>query len=198
MKAKETAIVLIEFQNEFCKPDGKLYGVVKDEIARLNTVANAVKLAKEARARGALIIHSPFVMDENWVNQQCMVGIIKGAKEGGAFKPGAWGTELIDELKPQPGDVVLTGKRALSGFSNTELKAILDKHKIKNVVCAGFLANVCVEATARSAYDYGFHVTVARNAVASGAKTTQDYVEKEIYPVLGQALSVDEVIKALE
>jgi len=198
MKAKETAVLLIEFQNEFCRPDGKLNGIVKDEIARLNTIGNAVKLAKEARAKGALIIHSPFVMDASWVDTHCMSGIVKGAKDGGAFTPGAWGTELIDELKPQPGDVVLTGKRALSGFAHTELKQILDQHKIKNVVCAGFLANVCVEATARSAYDLGFHVTVARNAVASGAKTTQDYVDKEIYPILGQALTVDELVAALD
>src|SRR5437879_1358409 len=130
MKANETAVVLIEFQNEFCKPDGKLFSVVKDELARQDTVANAIKLAKEARAKGCLIVHSPFVMDEKWADQHCLQGILGDAKAGGCFKPGAWGTELIDELKPQKSDVVLSGKRALSGFSHTELKKILDERKI--------------------------------------------------------------------
>ncbi len=198
MNPKETAVVLIEFQNEFCKPDGKLYGVVKDEIARQNTVGNAAKLAKEARAKGCLIVHSPFVMDEKWADQHCLQGILGDAKAGGCFKPGAWGTEFIEELKPQKGDVVLAGKRALSGFAHTELKSILDHHQIKNVVCTGFLANVCVEATARSAYDFGFHVTVVKNAVAADSKATQDYLETKIYPILGGAMSVDEFLKQLE
>ena len=69
---------------------------------------------------------------------------------------------------------------------------------IKNVVCAGFLSNVCVEATARTAYDQGFQVTVVRNATAAGSKAAQEYVEKEIYPILGCALSVDEFLNALK
>jgi hypothetical protein len=53
MKAKETAVVLIEFQNEFCKEGGKLYDGVKGEIARQNTIPNAAKLAEAAREKGA-------------------------------------------------------------------------------------------------------------------------------------------------
>ena len=64
MKAKETAIVLIEFQNEFCKDGGKLHDGVKGEIARQNTIPNAAKLAEGARKKGALVIHSPVVFNE--------------------------------------------------------------------------------------------------------------------------------------
>ena len=67
MKAKETAVVLIEFQNDFCKEGGKLHGGVKSEISRQNTIPNAAKLAEEARKKGALIIHSPFVFNLSWV-----------------------------------------------------------------------------------------------------------------------------------
>jgi nicotinamidase-related amidase len=64
MKAKETAVVLIEFQNEFCKEGGKLHDGVKGEIDRQNTIPNAVKLSEGARKKGALVIHSPFVFNE--------------------------------------------------------------------------------------------------------------------------------------
>ncbi len=53
MKAKETAVVLIEFQNEFCKVGGKLHDGVKGEINRQGTISNAVKLAEGARKKGA-------------------------------------------------------------------------------------------------------------------------------------------------
>jgi ureidoacrylate peracid hydrolase len=61
MKAKETAVVLIEFQNDFCTEGGKLHGGVQAEISRQHTILNAMKLAEEARKKGAQIIHSPFV-----------------------------------------------------------------------------------------------------------------------------------------
>lgn len=197
MKAKETAVVLIEFQNEFCNPDGKLYGVVKDELQRQNTIANAAKLATEARKKGALVVHVPFVFDEKWVEQKCVGGLIADAGKAGAFKPGSWGGEFIPELQPQKDDMVLRNKRALSSFSHTELEKTLAERGIKHIACAGFLSNVCVEATARSAYDQGFGVTVVRNATAAGSKSTQDYVEKEIYPVLGGSMTVDEFISKL-
>jgi len=198
INAKETAVVLIEFQNEFCKEGGKLYEAAKDEIARQGTVANAVRLATEARKKGCLIVHSPFVYDEQWVDSKCCGGILAGAKDMGAFRPGDWGTELIDELKPREGDVVLSGKRALSGFTNTELGKALAEGGIKNVVCAGFLTNVCVEATARSAYDRGFQVVIAKDATGAASQANQQYVENEIAPVLGQAITVDEILAALE
>lgn len=198
MNAKETAVVLIEFQNEFCKEGGKLYDAVKDEIARQGTVANAVRLATEARKKGCLIVHSPFVYDEQWVDSKCCGGILAGAKDMGAFRPGDWGTELIDEIKPQKGDMVLSGKRALSGFTNTELGKTLAEGGIKNVVCAGFLTNVCVEATSRSAYDRGFQVVITKDATGATSQANQQYVENEIAPVIGQAMTVDEFLAALE
>ncbi len=198
MKAKETAVVLIEFQNEFCKEGGKLHDVVKDEIARQGTVKNGAKLAGAAREKGCLIVHSPFIFDEKWVDENCVCGIIAGAKEGGAFRPGEWGTEFINEVEPADGDVVLEGKHALSGFTNTGLDEILQKRGIKNVVCAGFLSNVCVEATARSAYDRGYKICVVKDATAATSKANQDYVESEIYPVLGEAVTADEFIDSLE
>ena len=198
MKAQKTAIVLIEFQNEFCKEGGKLHDMVKDEIARQKTVEHAIELAEGARQKGALIVHCGFVFDEQWVDDKCVCGIIAGAKEGGAFRPGDWGTEFIDELKPQEGDVVLDGKRALSGFTNTGLDEILRQRGIESVVTAGFLSNVCVEATSRSAYDRGYKVCVAKDATAAASEQNQQYVEREIYPILGEAKASEQIVSELE
>ena len=198
MEAKETAVVLVEFQNEFCTEGGKLYEVVRDEMERLWTIENGVKLLESAREKGCLVIHCPFVLDEQWVDENCVCGIIAGAQEGGAFRPGDWGTEIIEQMKPAEGEIVLEGKRALSGFTNTGLAKILKDNGIRNIVCAGFLSNVCVEATARSAYDLGYHVTVARDASASTSQSNQEYVESQVYPALGNAQMVDEIISSLE
>ena len=66
MKAKETAVILIEFQNEFCKEGGKLYDGTKGEIQRPGTLSNAVKLAEGARKKGALVIYAPFIFNPKY------------------------------------------------------------------------------------------------------------------------------------
>ena len=198
MKAKQTAIVFIEFQNDFCEKNGVLHKMVKDELARQNTVANAVRLAAQARQKGCLLIFCPFVYDKNWAEEKCICGIIASAGDGGAFQPGDWGAEWIEDFGPVQGEPVLEGKHALSGFTNTRLDEILQQHGIRNVAMAGFLSNVCVEATARSAYDRGYNVRVIRDATAATSRANQEYVEREIYPLLGGAMTVDEFIAELE
>jgi len=198
MKATQTAVVLIEFQNEFCKPGGKLYEKVKDELARQGTVANAVRLVEAARQKGCLVIHCPFVYDRKWIEKEGVCGLLPELGKIGAFQPGQWGSELIDELKPARGEPVLTGKHALSGFTNTQLKHLLQQRQIKNVAIAGFLTNVCVEATARSAYDLGYRVVVIRDATAATSRANQEYAERETFPLLGGIMTVDEFVQSLQ
>ena len=58
------------------------------------------------------------------------------------------------------------------------------------VAIAGLLSNVCVESTARSAYDLGYRVRVIHDAVAAASRSNQEYVQREIYPLLGGSTTV--------
>jgi len=194
----QTAVLLVEFQNEFCKEGGKLYEMTKSEIARQNTIGNGVKLAEAARKAGCMIIHIPFVYNEQWVKQNDSKGILAMCRDGEWFHPGAWGTEIIDELKPASGDIVLKGKCVLSSFAHTDLDKMLRDRGIKTVVCAGFSTNLCLESTARGAYDLGYRVLIAKDATGCGSKEAQQYVETAIAPMLGSAITVDECIAAME
>lgn len=198
MKAKETAVVLIEFQNDFCKEGGKLYEGVKSELGRQNTIPNAVKLAEGARKKGAMVVHSPFIFNEGYFKDHQMQGIVKAVADGGALREGSWGAEIIDELRPKEGDKVLSGKCTLCGFNNTNLEKLLKEKNIRNVVIGGFLTNFCVESTARTAYDKGYGVTIMKNATAANSKEEQNHSEEKIFPLLGQTLSVDEFLSQLE
>ena len=198
MKAKETAVVLIEFQNDFCKEGGKLHDGVKGELARQNTIPNAMKLAEEARKKGSMVIHSPFVFNEKYFEDHRMQGIVKAVADGDAFREGSWGAEIIDELKPQEGDKVVGGKCTLCGFNKTNLDELLKQGNIKNVVIGGFLTNFCVESTARTAYDRGYGVTIIKDATAANSEEEQNHSEQKIFPLIGQTLSVDQFISQLE
>jgi ureidoacrylate peracid hydrolase len=198
MKGKETAVVLIEFQNDFCKTGGKLHDGVKAEINRQGTIPNAVKLAEGARKKGAVVIHAPFIFNPKYCDEHQMKGIVKAVADTNAFREGTWGAAIIDEMKPQGGDMVVGGKCTLCGFNNTNLEELLKAAKVKNVAVAGFLTNFCVESTARTAYDKGYAVTVIRDATAANSPEDQKYTEEKIFPLIGQALSVEQFLGQLE
>jgi len=197
VKGKETALVLIEFQNEFCKAGGKLYDGVKDEINRQGTIINAVKLAEGARKKGLLVIHSPFIFNKEYFEKHEMTGIVKAVADGNAFRAGTWGVSIIDELTPQQNDKVINGKCTLCGFNGTNLDNLLKSAGIKNVIIAGFLTNLCVESTARTAYDKGYKVYVAKDATAASSSEDQTFTEERIIPFVGQLLTVEQLINTI-
>lgn len=198
MKANQTALLFIEFQNDFCHPDGKLYDVVKGELARLGTVENAQRLLRGGRKAGCRIIHSPFTLDRSWVENQGVAGLLKGVYDGDVFAPGSWGHEIIDPLKPIDGEIVLEGKRSLSAFSHTNLAELLRFAGIKNLMVVGQLTNVCAQASAWSAYDLGYQVRMIPEACASASPEIHDYIVSQVAPLFGGVPTVDAFLASLE
>lgn len=198
MRADKTALIFIEFQNDFCKEGGKLYSLVAEEIKRNKTIENAVKLLTGAREKGVKIVHCPFVLDRQWTLDKRFEGILKGVVDGDVFAPNSWGGAIIDELKPCEGEIVLVGKRALNGFEHTSLSQILLDLNVENVGVAGFLTNVCAQATAWGAYDRGYRTRLIPSACGAASKEIQDYVEKEVCPLFGGAPSVEDFLNEIE
>ena len=79
---------------------------------------------------------------------------------------GTWGEQIVDELKPADGDVVVKKYRT-SGFMHTNLDFILRNHGIKTLVITGVLSHGCVFATARSGKDSEYFIVIAKDAMNS-------------------------------
>lgn len=198
IKAEKTALIFIEFQNDFCKEGGKLHSLVRDEIARNNTIANASRLLLGAREKGVRVLHCPFVLDRAWSTKRKIEGLIGGLLENDVFAPESWGVEIIDELRPQGNELILKGKRSINGFVHTNLREILENWKVENVGVCGFLTNVCAQATALGAYDLGYRTRLIPSACGAASLEIQQYVEKEICPIFGGAPSVEEFLSEIE
>src|SRR5271157_2041078 len=91
IKASETAVVLIEFQNEMLKPGGKNYEWLKPVVDKNNVLANAVDLVTKARAKGVTIMYVPiwFATDVCEVGPHAY-GVGGYVKSVGAFKKDTW------------------------------------------------------------------------------------------------------------
>ena len=123
---KTTAVVLIEFQNDFTSDGGALHGAVEGVMESTDMIENAKKVVEQAHAAGATVIHAPITFVEGYHEiSDHPYGILKGVVDTNAFVKGSWGAEIVDDLKPDADDIVVEGKRGLDTFASTNLDFIL-------------------------------------------------------------------------
>jgi len=198
LNPKETALVLIEFQNDFTTEGGIFHGAVKGVMDSNNMLQNTVDTVKAAREAGVNVIFIPISFTEDYHEvTPTPYGIMKGVVDNGAFKKNTWGTEITDVLKPENEDIIIEGKRSFCGFASTNLDFILRGRNIKNVVLSGFLTNCCVESTMRNAYDKGYNVITLTDCCATLSQEEHDNALKNDFPMFSQPMTHTAFIEVL-
>jgi nicotinamidase-related amidase len=190
-----TAVVLIEYQNEFTTDGGVLHGAVAEVMDKTNMLENTHHLVEAARAAGATIMHAPitFAAGYNELSKH-PYGILKGVVDGSAFVKGSWGAAIVDSLTPQDGDILIEGKRGLDTFASTNLDFILRSKGITTIILGGFLTNCCVESTMRSGYENGYQVITLTDCTAATSVAEHENAISYDYPMFSKPLTAAEVI----
>jgi nicotinamidase-related amidase len=198
MNAKSTAVVLIEYQNDFTSEGGKLHDAVKPVMESTKMLENTVETVKRARELGATIVYVPITFSPDYRELGPQVyGILQGAREGESFQKGTWGAEIIDVLKPGPNDIVIEGKRGLDGFATTNLDFILRSKKIETIALGGFLTNCCVESTMRTGYELGYDVVTLKDCTATVSEEAHQGALEHDFPMFSHPMSHDEFLASL-
>ncbi|XHR27512.1 MAG: cysteine hydrolase family protein [Chthoniobacteraceae bacterium] len=174
MKTHQTALLMIDFQRDFCAPGG-----YSDRIAGLDWVRPilepAGRLLAAARQAGSLVVHTRegYAPDLSDCSPAKLARSHRAGSEIGSTGPmgrllirGEHGQDIIDELKPLPGEVVID-KASYGAFCGTHLESILRSRKIDTLVFAGVTADVCVHTTLREACDRWFQCYYAADAISS-------------------------------
>ena len=110
--------------------------------------------------------------------------------------PAGW-TDLIPELNRQPQDHVVT-KHTPGAFTNTGLEAHLKALGVTQVVIVGVATSNGVEVTARQAYELGFNVTLATDAMTDGRDGAHAYSVTQVFPRIGETGTTQQIIALLE
>jgi len=193
-----TALVLIEYQNDFTTEGGVLHGAVAEVMGSTDMLAKTKDLVRAAREAGATIMHAPITFAEGYHEiSSHPYGILKGVVDGNAFVKDSWGAAIVDELTPQPGDIVVEGKRGLDTFASTNLDFILRSKGIGTIVLGGFLTNCCVESTMRTGYENGYRVITVTDCTAATSPEEHQNAIRFDYPMFSLPVSADEVVAAL-
>lgn len=133
--SRETAVVVVDMQNDFVDPKGALFVP-----ASRKTIEPIRKLVERARAAGA-----PIVFTRDWHLRDDPEFQIWGRHA----VSGTWGAEIVEDLKPREGDIIID-KLRYDAFFGTSLDHILRLRHIRNLVITGTVANICVLHTAAS------------------------------------------------
>jgi ureidoacrylate peracid hydrolase len=168
----KTAVVVIDMQNDFGSKGGMFDRAGIDISGIQKAVAPTAKVLASARRAGIKIVYlkmgyRPDLSDlgapdaPNRVRHLQIFAVgqtIKTpeGKEERVLIRDTWGTDIVNDLKPQAGDVVMY-KHRFSGFYETELDSILKQAAIKHLVVTGCTTSVCVESTIRDAFFRDYH-----------------------------------------
>jgi nicotinamidase-related amidase len=191
---KTTALVLIEYQNDFTSEGGVLHGAVSEVMDKTGMMANTLEVVDAARSAGATVMHAPITFAEGYNEiSSHPYGILNGK----AFIKGSWGAAIVDELAPAQGDIVIEGKRGLDTFASTNLDFILRSKGITTIVLGGFLTNCCVESTMRSGYENGYKVITLNDCVAGTSTEEHENALKYDFPMFSEPMAAADVIAEL-
>jgi nicotinamidase-related amidase len=161
---------------------------------------NLKRLLEGARARKLKTFFAPMsYTEEDFTSWKHLSGIHEVMFEKRMFAAGSWGAQFHPDLTPGPGELVITPHKNIDVIANTDLEVQLRQHGIEYVAVAGMIGTLCVESTARSCMERGFHVTTFKDATAAlgGREASEAMVLR--YPYISHAtLTVDEFLRRIE
>ncbi|MEU2356374.1 isochorismatase family cysteine hydrolase [Streptomyces misionensis] len=160
-----TALVVVDVQNDFCASPAALARFPGDPAVLEAAVAGTVRAVAEARARNVEVIFVRFIGDPAhqgpaWRRRDHALGKRPKCLEG------SWGAEF-HAVAPAPGERVFTKRARFDAFLGDGFEAHLTARGTGHLVLAGLYADVCVDTTARTAFQKGFHVTVLTDCTTS-------------------------------
>jgi biuret amidohydrolase len=198
------ALLMIDFQRDFCAPGGYAdkYGGVA--WAR-EIIPAAQRLLAAARAAGIFIVHTRegYSSDLNDVSAPKLARSRAAGAEIGTVGPlgrllirGEYGHDFIDELQPLTDELVID-KPTYGAFCRSGLEGALHERNITTCILAGVTADVCVHTTLREAIDRDFDCLYVRDAISTFDAELRRCCERMVEMeggIWGRVITADEII----
>ena len=209
LTAKNTALIIIDMQNDFCRPGGFCHAQGLD-VSRCDSIVPAIaKLLEAARkVPDFTIIHTreghradlaDLPGNKKFRTTRWGSGIGDEGALGRYLTRGSKSWEIVPELTPMDGEPIID-KCGKGSFTATDLEEILRLKGIKNIILTGVTTECCVSTTMRHANDLGFECTMLEDCTQSTNDANYDYhiEHTRTTGLFGTLSNSKEVIKWLE
>ncbi|MCF3130084.1 MULTISPECIES: hydrolase [Streptomyces] len=180
-----TALVAIDLQRG-------IVGMPTQPYAASDVVARTAELADAFRSHGLPVVLVRVSFAADWAD--AVPGRTERTARGLSF-PEGWDV-VVDELSGHPGDIHVT-KHNWNAFHGTDLDVQLRRRGVSQIVLTGIATSIGVESTARAAYEHGYHVTLATDAMADSDPEAHRGSVERVFPRLGESGTTAEILELL-
>lgn len=188
------ALLVIDMQNDFVLEGFPMEVPMARE--RLGTMREVVARCREA---GVPVIYTQQILLDSFDISPLETAYQPWLREAG-MRDGTYGAEIVAELKPEPGEVVIR-KHRYDAFHNTQLAGVLNTvrglHKVDTVIISGTLTEVCCESTARSAFMRDYQVVFLADATGALSDEAQEATLRSMGKFFGRVLTSAELFAEL-
>lgn len=204
-----TAVIVVDMQNAFASKGGMFDLAGHDISGAAPAVAATARLVGAARAAGVPVVYLQMGFaadlsdagdaDSPAYHKELALILMRQRPElsGRLLVRGTWDWQIVEALRPQPGDTVIP-KARYDGFTRTELDAQLKALGVRNLLFTGIATNICVESTARHAFFLEYWPILVEDAVNhAGPDRNRDATLWAFENVFGWVTDSDTVIAAL-
>ena len=219
LNRERAALIVVDMQNAYLHPKGSFarlwpeaasenagsIDVLNDPVAAgkqfdltllRHAIPGCARLIGAARKAGVPVIYLTYVYRADYRDGGVLIQHINPAfKDVGYVAEGTWDAEVVDELKPEPGDIVVEKSR-YSGFYGSRLEPVLRSLGAQTLVMCGVGTHHCVECTARDAHMRDYRVFITRDATGEANQTWKEASLAAFEQGFGWVVDVADVVDA--
>lgn len=162
---QKSALIIIDFQNDFCSPRGKGAERRGDQSRLKGTARNIGRALGLARDGGMEVLFVQFIGDRKYQNRNMRDRDRRLGKNPKCLE-GTWGADFF-QIAPRTSETIVKKYACFDPFFNPALDAHLRKKKISRLVLAGVYLDICLDSTARTAFQKGYDLSVLRDCTES-------------------------------
>lgn len=190
-----TAVITVHMQHDIVSPDGAFGGFFAAQAAERDVIGQAGKLLEAARRSGATAVYTRVAWQPGYPDLVANSPLLSIVAQSQCLIEGSDKAQIVPQLAPQDGDVVLTHQR-VGGFSASQLDVILRSRGVDTVLFAGVATNASVESTARQASDLGYRTIIVADACSAADPGAHDAAIASL-GLLGEITTTAEAVQAL-